>query len=628
MRNVLSDTESLKTMRDVDDVLRHIVIGVQANPTFDNKTLLTLCQALISQNSDFLKPRKRLKKGNPGNKHAAAADYHVQTKRPTVQQQSGDRFVQNAHRFVSFGLDLLNGAFRKNKFDLSDADIVSRLDPLISQVGNCLYAEEAHILDRAMRAISSLIRCPLRSIEKAAPLLVKQMMSILEHTGGTSSELSQTCIRTLATIIRDRKSVVLGDEQLQILIATISPDLEETEQQPALFALLRAIISRSFVVPEVYDLMDRVAEILITNQSSSTREICRSIYLQFLLDYPQGKKRLSTSMEFLAKNVGGYLHESGRTSALELVNAILTKFSIDLVDQYASLFFVALTMDIANDQSSRCREMAAENIKVLVRRTSKSTKDDLLKMLFVWTKAKDQSALLRTSAQVLGITLEALSAKSEVEELAKAALPVLSEIVQDAAETLQEDGDEEDDIESDWQVPYQAIQSLSRLFKVSPTALSDSTAIFWESVRTLLLFPHVWVRNAAARLLGVLFAGNPEAPTLQELIDAAAKSTVQLRSKLLDDTLSLQIVKNLFFIGKRFARVKVSVAVPDEDDGDEEPSNKDPTTDPLHWLFVKLSHRARVAHQTRPSKYALESVSARITSSRGKTPADLSRIRP
>ena len=632
LRDVIGNTESVKVMRDVDDVLRHIAIGLQINPSVDAGTLLGICHGLISQNTDFLKERKQKR----GKGKQAAADYHVQMKR--VKSDTVDHYAHNAHRFVSFGLDLLNGAFRKNKFDLQDRQIVARLDPLIALVGETLFAEEAHVLERAVRAVSSLIRCPLASIDASAPILVNQLISILEHTGGTSSELAQTAIRTLATIIRDRKGLVLKDEQLAYLIAIISPDMEETEQQPALFALLRAITSRTFVVPEIYDLMDRVAEILVTNQSAGTREICRSIYLQFLLDYPQGKKRLAASLEFLAKNLGGYVHESGRTSVLEFVNAILKKFTVELLDQHATLFFVSLTMDVANDQSPKCREMAAENLKVLTKRVSPAVRTEMTSMAFTWASAKGQKQLVRVSVQVLGIILEALDGKNEMEVLAKQILPVLTETVQDVAVEMEGDDEEDPDIamlqEVEWQIPYQALQSLARLFRLSPSSLASASLALQQAVRSLLLFPHVWVRNASARLLGTLFAAG-KSISADDLIEAASQSATQLRSKLLDDSLSLQVVKNLFTIGKHFAAMSDATkehaetgnaSISDEEadaegDAEEEAegaaeqgepngeAHRDPKSDPLHWLFVKLSHRARVAHQNRPSLYSAEAVS-------------------
>lgn len=613
MRDVIGKTESFKTMQDVDHTFRRIAAGLQVNTSLDNRTLLGLCHGLVSQNTDFLKPRKEPKKAK-----VAHADYHVQVKRPTAV--TSDYYAQNAFRFVSFGLDLLNGAFRKNRFDLQDAATIAMLDPVIKLVGETLFAEEAHVLERALRATASLVRCPLDSIDRVGSTLVKQIISILEHVGTTSSEMAQSAIRTLGSIIRERKSVVLRDEQLSYLLSIISPNLEEVHQQPALFALLRAITSRTFVIPEMYDLMDKVAEILVTNQTAGTREVCRSIYLQFLLDYPQGKKRLSASMEFLAKNLGNYAHESGRMSVLELVNAIFSKFTSSLLDQYAQLFFVSLTMDMANDESSRCREMAAENLKILIRRVGPETRMQVLAMIETWASASGQSHLQRVAVQDIGLVLEAGLMEEDGITFVKRMLPSLSTLVIEIARATESVDADSKSAATEWQLPYYAIQSLGKIFKLSPESLQSTEANLWQAVRSMLLFGHVWVRNAASRLLATLYASRTEVP-LEDLKDAATKSSLQLRSKLLDDALSLQVIKNLFHITKVFAsgsspsssgqahQFEEDTEEVEDDKGQEQVDLSEPTSDPLHWLFVKLSHRARVAHQTRPSMYLAEGVS-------------------
>jgi len=129
-----------------------------------------------------------------------------------------DLYSKNAYRFVSFGLELFNSAFRKSQFDLEFPEIISRLEPLLSLVGNSLYSDDPVVLARSMRATASLIRCPLSSRDKAAPVLVKQMMNVVERSGSTESELAQSALRTLSTVIRDCKTVVLKEKQLTSLL--------------------------------------------------------------------------------------------------------------------------------------------------------------------------------------------------------------------------------------------------------------------------------------------------------------------------------------------------------------------------------------------------------------------------
>ena len=50
----------------------------------------------------------------------------------------------------------------------------------------------------------------------------------------------------------------MKEKELEYLLELISPDLEEQSRQVSASSLLRAIIARKFVVPEIYDSMGEV----------------------------------------------------------------------------------------------------------------------------------------------------------------------------------------------------------------------------------------------------------------------------------------------------------------------------------------------------------------------------------
>ena len=147
--------------------------------------------------------------------------------------------------------------------------------------------------------------------------------------------------------------------------------------------------------------------------------------------------------------------------------------------------------------------------------------------------------------------------------------------------------------------------------------------VVWSNVVSLLLFPHAWVRTAACRLLGTLFAAVPAAAPQSELPESSPFSTIgmesvakklclQLRSQNLDATLSLQVVKNLFYVGKCFSLLEAATASgepesDEEDDRDsdvEDAKGEDSSAKRSHlsWMFSKLSFQARRAHVARRNK--------------------------
>jgi U3 small nucleolar RNA-associated protein 20 len=496
---------------------------------------------------------------------------------------------------------------------------------MVAVIGNTLYSSNSHVVTQGLKASATIIKCPLKKLEKSVPVIVRQTIDILKQTGSTESEVAQTALKSLATIIRDKSNAEIKEKDLVYLLELLTPDLEEPDRQASVFAVLRAIVARKFIVPEIYDLMERVSEIMVTNQSPQVQELCRSVFLQFLLDYPQGKGRLHTTMSFLAKNTA-YTYESGRLSVLELLSAIVSKFEESLIGDYADLLFFALVMVIANDDSARSREMAAEIIKNLFLRLETDPRRLLVSHVHSWANQRANLQLIRVAAQVYGLILDALQADATT--YLPAIIEDLNSCILRSVEHLTEEDEDQMDTDSQWQVAYHVLTVLGKVIRVFPEVATRPKGLAWTAVVAHLLFPHAWVRMAATRMLGQLFAAIPVAeppldgyPTTSPLAglnlkEIAEKHSAQLKSPHLSSASGLQIAKNLFYIGKCFCAAKASSVQPIEDiesgSGDEGDSreqesvhDEEPNPDnPLAWLFSKLSYQMRSAYIARRSRSA------------------------
>jgi U3 small nucleolar RNA-associated protein 20 len=525
---------------------------------------------------------------------------------------------QFCHSFVAFGLDLFNTAHRRNRFDYKDSKVIARLEPMSAVIGNTLYSDNGQVLINGVKAAVAISKCPLKSVEKALPVYVRQMMGILEQSGNTESELAQAALKSLASIIRTCASAKVKEKDLVRLLEVIMPDLEEPSRQASVFAMLRAIVSRKFVVPEIYDAMDKVAEIMVTSGTAQVQESCRGILLQFLLDYPQGKGRLANQMTFLAKNLS-YVYENGRKSVMELLGAVISKFDPSLLNQYTDLLFVALVMVLANDESAKCREMSATIMQSLFSRMDPGHRQIVLSHLHAWASQRGQPRLCSVSAQVYGLFLDTLH--SEAEGHATVILGDLNSLLGAFTSTGEPEIAEED---VEWRVPYHALVAAGKLAREMPAVLSGG--VDWPAVSTYFLFPHAWVRLAACRLIGQLYSSvsasvpDPDLPESSPLSQAGMRAIAtdlseQLKSSNLDEALSLQAVKNLFYIGKCFAVLPFPASGQDVVDEDGESEDDEPADDgvandgdesdnshPLPWLFSRLSYQARSAHITRRNR--------------------------
>ena len=77
------------------------------------------------------------------------------------------------------------------------------------------------------------------------------------------SATCQDCFRLLAALLRDCAAYSPTTAQLRFLLRWAFEDLGEAGSQPTSFALLRALLGRRVVLPEVYDVMERVQQIMV-----------------------------------------------------------------------------------------------------------------------------------------------------------------------------------------------------------------------------------------------------------------------------------------------------------------------------------------------------------------------------
>lgn len=373
----------------------------------------------------------------------------------------------------------------------------------------------------------------------------------------------------LTVILRDT-DVDIEDAQIVTLLKMIMPDLEATENQATTFSLIRAILSRKLVKLEVYDLMDSVSRILVTNQCSNVRELCRQAYVQFIIYYPHGHQRFSNQIAYLLNQLD-YEHETGRESVLDLINLMLTKLSNELFTEYSDFIFVKLVMTLANDKSSRCREMSSMLIKTLVLRLDIGRINTQLLLLEKWYSS-GASDLKKISIQLFGLFADAFGHKANkwssywLKNIKNALLEVLTEW-NEVKETLDTQDDSAITL-SLWETGYFSLLTLSKMLKKSPVLHAHSD-IDWQLVIELLLYPHQWVRKMASDILGSLFSNidhNSKKMVGSVFEKSQNNNTVaiisteancrkvakilcdQLDSDVLTSEHAKQIVKNLFFL--------------------------------------------------------------------------------
>jgi U3 small nucleolar RNA-associated protein 20 len=298
--------------------------------------------------------------------------------------------------------------------------------------------------------------------------------------------------------------------------------------------------------------MSEVGNIMITNQSRSVRDTTRALYLQFLMDYPQGRDRLKKQISFLVKNLE-YEHETGRQSVMEVLHQVISKFGDELLQPILLDLFVGLLLPLINDESPTCREMASRLLESIIESADDERSKSIRTMLRLWARQAENAALLKASLHVYAILLEHGTKATEDIELC---VDCTCEIILQSGE----DGPNQTMLE----VTEHTLQLFAKLIKVAPSQVftSDKESV-WEAIRKLLMSENLKVRLVCTRLFGMLFGrakslerGDLKVESLNlrvpNLTALTRQFVEQIKSPDATSEISLQTVKNLIFLGRHF----------------------------------------------------------------------------
>ncbi|KXS20992.1 hypothetical protein M427DRAFT_499228 [Gonapodya prolifera JEL478] len=609
LKRIMVETDKAQALAKVDHVLRRISGGLSLNPDVNTSDLLIFIYGLLTESLPLSKVSKTTNK-----KKTLAEENFIVQLRAKDALGAVSYFSVNAHRFTIFGLTLLLSGIKRQRIDLEIDANRRMLEPLVGIVGECLYSSNNEVVIDALKVLCVLCGAALGNLTEIMPVILRKVFELLATSASGDDDFTQTSLKLIIIVLRERPDVSITDKQLVALMKLIKPELDRSESRSTTFSILRAIMSRKIVSEEIYDIMDSVSQLLVTSQSHETRDLSRSAWLQFLLDYPQGKGRLRKQMNFLVKNLT-YEFESGRISVLEMLSAIFQKFPITILEEYSETVFLAVVLVVINDDSRECRRVASELCKKVLQRCFEAphNAERLLTLAEKWFSPKSELQLRRTAAQVYGMIFES------VPSVVGKRTTTLIDSFCDTLESSNWKEQEEDEITKTWDLDYHILNAFAKLVAKSPKMLfAPESERAWILVLDFLLHPHSWIRLVSSRLLSTycskvstdtaLFVENGRSSMLQDAprcIELGNKICIQLKALEIVDDLKSLLVGNITFIGMRLLHLDArSSETSDEDEmSDDEASAPSQTgADRFFTRFLrKLAYIART-ERTRTKK--------------------------
>ena len=596
---------SLKVANKARELFRRCAQGLATNPTIALQPLCVYSSGLLTSHlppkpegagpqlgqDSFPAPVPAAKR----QRHAAPVDSVL---RPAVEEgvTSGGGSGPLSQELLAFALTLLLGALRRARIDARNAAVMALLEPFPPLLQRAMRCDDDAVVSLALRSLGAMLHLPISSLPAHATILLDRTMNLLKRCANFKpiSDLAAVCVKVVTALIRnpprqkpngtsrlqsatddpsanddptveadddnevlemaDSTEIVvqpnlggggarLNEAQLRWLLGFVTVHLDDIGIQSSLFGLLRAILSRKFVVAELYDMMLTIGDLVLQADSEGTRSACSTLFLVFLLNYPLGPKRLQQQLDFLTLNLS-YEVAQGRVSLLALVRQIAAKLPLPLLFEQLDRLLLPLVTRLVNETERQCVASVNAAVETLLARTcglaggpqASGARERVLTLLRAWFgDARRKPALGRAAARLAGLLVDAID-ENIIATLAPTLLPLLvgacvaevdcaddvgTEKTKKSKEGASEGPDgssaitgDESDLAVDltvsalrWQTAYFALKAFGRLCaKQRHLILTAPCAPLWKYARPLLLHEHAWVRLAMSRAIGALLA--------------------------------------------------------------------------------------------------------------------------
>lgn len=549
-KDQLAKSQSKKIVLRVQDCFQKIVAGLTVNKQIDIETMLMFIYGIISESIPDLLPgiqqptltakeKEIIKRQNP-DCFLIQDDPASKGRSNAVRKTVVTNVRANAHVIIEFGLELLQLTLKRGK--LLKINYQPFIDPIVPILSNSLDSAHVRVTTFALKCISIMFSKEMSSerLNEAISPMVEKIFSILHKYVAANTDMSnenfnlvQSSFKTVVNILRyvPATSFILTEDQLKTLLFYAEQYLNvgETTKQTISFSLLKVILGRRLITRELNNVLMQVGRLAIQSESDVARQESKGIIVNYLMEYPLGKK-IDGFIEFFISNLS-YELRSGRESAINILHSIAKRFPPKYLNRKAALIFVSCGSRLINDESAECRQQIADCLETLLARIDVNQRDELFAI--VLTLLNDDKSCHREMAALL-CTRFINAEKQKFSERIEKILPIListmaisrtghndgvGQFVRNP-NAIHDNSDEENDNddmdaaayaeEKQRIIDHQLIQiqnTILKIFETYSNVINDypqyADELAYESQK-LLGYEHVWVRLNALKALQII----------------------------------------------------------------------------------------------------------------------------
>lgn len=599
LRALLTQKLDAKMIAKADNLLTRLRKGLDQKQAADSREVLIFCHETVRQVHAAMN-------AGPSNgriQDARLRRYLVQREAPSKSLAKGATSSQ-LFKLQSFAFNLVRKVLRRHEELQTSANMAGFLPML----GDALVQGQEEVKVAAMRLLATIMRLPILELDANALVYVKEAIAVVKGATSTNTEASKAALELVTAVLREKRSVVVKETDLATAVKTIRSDIDEPDRQGITYKFLRALLSRKIEITEVYEVMDEVGKVMVTNPDRNIRESARGAFLQFLVDYPQGKKRWSKQADVLVANLE-YEHAGGRQSVLELLHQLLSKVGDDVVKQLGRKLFVSLVLVQVNDEDTACRQMAGLLTGRLLERADTEQTKTFATYMDTWLRSKDKPEVQIASLRCWAFYLRTKAVPStQVDGLRQWIVKCFND----------------EEFEVGPHLLKAILETFSVVVDVAPeNAFAANAASIWSTWLECLALSDAEIQEAAARLVSAYFShlasSSSKLGSALAVVPLKGSGGLQLDeegmrkacrlgvrgvmtiSKETNETLISQLVAIMAFVGRCFAANELHWLRQNEDteaieavELDEEDSaavTQDPSA--LAYLLNRLSYIIR-----------------------------------
>jgi U3 small nucleolar RNA-associated protein 20 len=596
LQSLLMEKIDLRTVRKIDELLTRITKGLLENPAAATRDILVFAYEVVQEVYRSQKPEAQ-HKIDPRLRR-----YLVQK---AAKKSDGNVTTKHTYKLIRFAIDILRSVLKKHDH-LRTANNVAGFLPML---GDAVLSSEEEVKIAAFKMLNVLVKVPFKNGDSSNLYKVahKEAIKAISMSPTTTSDLPQSALKLISVILRDRREIPMKDAALDMLLGKLKDDLTEPQHRHVTFNFLRSVLDRKLETAAVYDTLDHVGTVMITNDDKDTRDLARGAFFQFLREYPQKRNRWEKQLKFIVANLK-YEREGGRLSVMEVINLLLKKSADEFAQEVAATCFIPLVFVLANDDSEKCQLAAGELIKQIFRVADKERLSRFLTLLRSWVEQDGNAAVLKLALHAFGLYFEGRDPSANDNKDLGLVTDKLVKVLGD-----------EDALEADWELANIALTTLQTLVQKHPQkVLAEGASELWPEVQACLAHSNPTVKLTSIKLLSMYLAdfarnaaNGPQKLPLTgsyglELDEEDVSDLVRLSLGLLsapevDEALAQESVQLLMFLGGFLESRKTDEDSDSEAEEDADDATKEITrTADMDYFFYKLASIIRKERQPKP----------------------------